>query len=170
MTGGGGHPESDVWHINHSSETTPERLLPYGDNADRCLPVCALDSLSDTIRSTQIQHAMMIIVLSNKLKTGSGLHFEKANWFQSALNEHKEDRQENKLVKKQAIYVSQFREWPMVNCNPCRDMSDAYSDTDEHLPHTETRTERIALTEEKKSLKSQWPTNAPCQREKHYPE
>lgn len=46
--------------------------------------------------------------------------------------------------KKQAIYVGQFREWPTVNCHPCRDMSDAYSDTDEHLPCTETRAERIA--------------------------
>lgn len=30
------------------------------------------DSLSDTIRTTQMQHAMTIIVLSNDLKTGSG--------------------------------------------------------------------------------------------------
>ncbi len=88
----------------------------------------------------------MIIVLSNKLKTGSCLHFEKANWFQSAINAH---REENKLVKKQAIYVGQFREWPTVNCHPCRYMSDAYSDTDEYLPRTETRAERIAPTEEK---------------------
>lgn len=54
-----------VWCINHSTEPTPKRLQPYGNNGDRCPPVCALDSLSDTIRSTQIQHAMMIIVLSN---------------------------------------------------------------------------------------------------------
>lgn len=54
---------------------------------------------------------MTIIVPSNKLKNGSGLHFEKAKWFQRALNSHREDKQENKLVKKQAIYVSHFREW-----------------------------------------------------------
>lgn len=76
VTGGGGHPESCVWCINHSTEPTPKRLQPYGNNADRCPPVCALDSLSDTIRSTQIQHAMMIIVLSKNLQTGSGLQWE----------------------------------------------------------------------------------------------
>jgi len=57
VTGGGAHPESCVWCINHSTEPTPKRLQHYGNNADRCTPVCAIDSLSDT-RSIQKQHAM----------------------------------------------------------------------------------------------------------------
>lgn len=99
-----------------------------------------------------------------KLKIGSGVHWEKANWFQSAHREGRQELPRKKLEKKQAIYVGQFREWPTVNCHLCRDMSDAYSDTVEHLPLTVTRAERISPNEEKKSLISQRPTYAACHR------
>lgn len=90
---------------------------------------------------------------------------EKANWFQSVLNSQKRGRAEisqKKVEKKQVIYVGQFRELPLVNCHPRTDMSDAYSDTDEHLPRTETRAERISPTKEK-SLILHWPTYVPHQ-------
>lgn len=74
----------------------------------------------------------------------------------------RQDQQElakkKKVEKKQVIYVGQFRELPSVSIY----MSDAYSDTDEHLLRTETRAERISPTKEK-SLISHWPTYVPCQ-------
>lgn len=64
-----GHP---VWCINHSTEPILKKLQPYGDNADRCPPVCAFDSLSDTAKGLQIisirYTAIIITVHSNKLK------------------------------------------------------------------------------------------------------
>lgn len=75
----------------------------------------------------------------------------------------REGRQElAQKKKKQVIYVGQFRELPLVICHPRTDMSDAYSDTDKHLPRTETRAERISPTKEK-SLILHWPTYVPRQ-------